>query len=299
VLDAIRSTGYRHNALARTLARGGSTYTIGVALSAQSNPYLTDLVAPIEASATARGSLMLLGETHEDADAEHRLVGALLERRVDGLILAPSPGSAERTLPMLRESGLPAVLIDRAVDAEHFDQVASDNVEPMAALVDHLAGHGHRRIAIVTGLAGLSTTTERLAGYRRGLERNDLPADPAYEVAGGSEATEAGLAMERLWGLPERPTAVVTGNNYMTVGVLKSLRQMGITVPDDLAIGSFDDFEWSDLLDPPLTAVAQNWTTIGHRAIELLTARMTDPDRPYRTERIVASLMLRQSCGCA
>lgn len=298
VLDAIRATGYRHNALARILARGGSTYTIGVALSAQSNPYLTDLVAPIEAAATAEGSLMLLGETHEDAEAEYRLVSALLERRVDGIILAPSPGSAGRTLPMLRESGLPAVLIDRAVDARHFDQVASDNVEPMAALVDHLAEHGHRRIGYVAGLAGLSTTAERLDGFRRGLRRNDLPADPGYEVPGGSEATEAGLAMQKLWALPDRPTAVITANNYMTVGVLKSLRRMRIRVPEDLALGAFDDFEWSDLLDPPLTAIAQNWATIGHRAIELLTARRAEPKAPYRTERIVASLLLRQSCGC-
>src|SRR4051812_4541350 len=236
VLEAIRATGYRHNVLARTLAKGGRTHTIGVALSAQSNPYLADLVAPIEASAAEHGSLMLLGETHEDADTEYRLVSALLDRRVDGIILAPAPGSAERTLPMLRDSGMPAVLVDRAVDAQHFDQVASDNVEPMAALVDHLVGHGHRRIALVAGMSGLSTTTERLTGFHRGLERNGLAAVPEYEVAGSSEATEAGLAMERLWALPERPTAVITANNYMTVGVLKALRRNGIRVPADLAL---------------------------------------------------------------
>lgn len=297
VRDAIRATGYRHNALARTLARGGSTYTIGVALSAQSNPYLTDLVAPIEASASARGSLMLLGETHEDAEVEYRLVSALLERRVDGIILAPAPGSSERTLPMLRDSGIPAVLIDRAVDAQHFDQVASDNIEPTAALVDHLAWHGHRRIAFVAGMSGLSTTTERLTGYHRGLERNGLTPVADYEVAGASQATEAGLAMERLWSLPDRPTAVITANNYMTVGVLKALRRNGIRVPADLAVAGFDDFEWSDLIDPPLTAIAQNWTTIGHRAIELLSARMADRQSPFHTERIIASLLIRQSCG--
>jgi LacI family transcriptional regulator len=168
----------------------------------------------------------------------------------------------------------------------------------MAALVDHLVGHGHRRIALVAGMSGLSTTTERLTGYHRGLERNGLPAVPDYEVAGSSEATAAGLAMERLWVLPERPTAVITANNYMTVGVLKALRRNGIRVPTDLALAGFDDFEWSDLIDPPLTAIAQNWTTIGHRAIELLAARMADGERPFHTERIIASLLIRQSCGC-
>jgi LacI family transcriptional regulator len=104
--------------------------------------------------------------------------------------------------------------------------------------------------------------------------------------------------MEQLWCRRPRPTAVIPANNYMTVGVLKWLRQAGLAVPRDVALAGFDDFEWSDLIDPPLTAVAQNWTAIGQRAIDMLTERIASPDRPLRTERIVASLMVRQSCGC-
>ena len=299
VNEAIRLTGYRHNRLARALARGVGTQSVGVALSAQSNPYLADLVLPIEASLTRHGSLMLLGETHEDVDKEYRLVNALLDRRVDGIILAPSPGAAERTLPMLAKSGLPVVLLDRVMDAAHFDQVASDNTEPMGGILDHLAGHGHTRIALIAGMAGLSTSVERHEGYLRGMRRNGLDPVPELVVDGGSSATEAGRAMARLWALDTRPTAVIPANNYMTVGVLKWLRQSGLRLPRDLALAGFDDFEWSDLIDPPLTAVAQNWTMIGQRAIEMLTERMAEPKRPFRTERIVASLMVRQSCGCS
>ncbi|MEO6501707.1 MAG: LacI family DNA-binding transcriptional regulator [Jatrophihabitantaceae bacterium] len=298
VNDAIVRTGYRHNRLASALARGVGTQSVGVALSSQSNPYLADLVMPIEASLTRHGSLMLLGETHEDADSELRLVNALLDRRVDGIILAPSPRSAEQTLPVLAKSGLPVVLLDRIADARHFDQVGSDNVEPMASTVDHLAGHGHTRIALIAGMAGLSTSLERQEGYLRGMQRNGLDMAPGLIVDGGSSAAEAGRAMERLWSRDPRPTAVIPANNYMTVGVLKWLRQARLVVPRDVALAGFDDFEWSDLIDPPLTAVAQNWTTIGQRAIEMLTERMAKPDRPFRTERIVASLMVRQSCGC-
>jgi LacI family transcriptional regulator len=298
VREAISRTGYRHNRLARALARGVGTQSVGVALSAQSNPYLADLVMPIETSVTRHGSLMLLGETHEDLESEYRLVNALLDRRVDGIILAPSARAGERTLPMLAKARLPVVLIDRVVDAEHFDQVGSDNREPMASIVDHLAGHGHTRIALVAGMAGLATSVERREGYLRGLERNGLELVPELIVDGGSSAAEAGRAMARLWSQGPRPTAVIPANNYMTVGVLKWLRQERLSVPGDVAVAGFDDFEWSDLLDPPLTAVAQNWTTIGQRAIEMLTDRLSNPDRPFRTERIVASLMVRQSCGC-
>lgn len=298
VTEAIADTGYRHNRLARALARGEGTRSIGVALSAQSNPYLSDLVGPIEASVAQAGSTMLLGETHEDAEIEYRLIETLLDHRVDGIILAPSPGAASRTLPLLRRSGLPTVLIDRAVDPVHFDQVASDNVEPLAGLVDHLVGHGHRDIGFVAGMRGLSTSAERLVGYRRGLRRNGLTRHSELEVDGGSSGAEAAWAMGQLWALKRRPTAVITGNNYMTVGVLKHLRAKHIRVPLDIALTGFDDFEWSELLDPPLTAVAQNWETVGGRAIGLLTERIADPARPPRTERVVASLMVRQSCGC-
>jgi LacI family transcriptional regulator len=299
VNDAIARTGYRHNRIARALAKGGGTQSVGVALSAQSNPYLADLVMPIEASLTRHGSLMLLGETHEDLAAEYRLVNALLDRRVDGIILAPSPRAAEQTLPMLAKLGVPVVLLDRIMDAAHFDQVGSDNREPMASIVDHLAAHGHTRIALIAGMAGLSTSVEREQGYLRGLERNHLEAVPNLIVDGGSSAAEAGRAMQRLWHQDPRPTAVIAANNYMTVGVLKWLRQAQLAVPADVALAGFDDFEWSDLIDPPLTAVAQNWNTMGQRAIEMLTDRIANPDLPFRTERIVASLMVRQSCGCS
>jgi LacI family transcriptional regulator len=298
VREAIAKTGYRHNRLARALARGVGTQSVGVALSAQSNPYLADLVMPIEASLTQHGSLMLLGETHEDAENEYRLVNALLDRRVDGIILAPSPEAAQQTLPMLARSGLPVVLLDRLIDATHFDQVGSDNMEPMASIVDHLVRHGHTRIALIAGMAGLATSAERREGYLRGLHRNGLAAVPELIADGGSSAAEAGRAMAELWSRGARPTAVIPANNYMTVGVLKWLRQARIVVPRDVALAGFDDFEWSDLIDPPLTAVAQNWMTIGQRAIEMLTDRMSNPNRPFRTERIVASLMIRQSCGC-
>ena len=190
-------------------------------------------------------------------------------------------------------------LIDRAVDPLHFDQVASDNVEPTAGLVDHLAGHGHRRIALIAGLAGLATSTERLEGYHRGVRRTGVEADPDLIVTGGSDAGGAEVAMLALRSLSRPPTAVITANNYMTVGALKQLRRDAVAVPSQLALVGFDDFEWSDLIEPPLTAVAQNWETIGRRASEMLLARIADPSRPVRTERIVSSLMVRRSCGCS
>ncbi|RZS37066.1 LacI family transcriptional regulator [Herbihabitans rhizosphaerae] len=298
VLDAIARTGYRKNSIALALAKGG-TQSVGVALSALSNPYFAELVTAIEARVSELGSTLLLGETHEDAEREYDLVTKLLDRRVDGVVLAPTANGTDTALDALVRSGVPAVLVDRLVAPDRFDQVGSDNREPVATLVDHLVGHGHRRIGYVAGRSGLATSIERRQGYDDGLTRNGIAPDPALVVDGGSDGTLAGQAMRRLWELTSRPTAVITGNNYMTVGVLRHLEHAGIVVPDDLALCGFDDFEWAELMRSPLTAIAQDWTAIGTTAVGMLRDRLAEPDRPFETVRIPATLIVRRSCGCS
>ena len=299
VRAVIEQLGYRHNHLARAVARGGRTQSIGVAVSAWTNPYFGAVVSAIDSAVADFGSTLLLGETSEDEEREYRLVNSLLERRVDGIVLAPGPRSAERTLPMLEAAQAPAVLLDRIHPSAMLDQVGTDNVEPTAGLVDHLAQvHGMRRIGMVAGLAGLSTTGERLLGYQLGLERNGIRSDPALVGYGGSSVEQGERAAARLLAAADPPTALIAGNNEMTVGTLRWLRMNGIDVPHDIAFCGFDDFEWAELMTSPITAVTQDWTRIGIRAVSLLRARLEDAARPTVTERMPASLTIRNSCGC-
>ena len=122
VLQAIADTGYRQNALARSLATS-RTMTLGLASTPVSNPYFGDLVQSVERSARAAGYSLLLGDTHDDPEQEQQVVQHLADRRVDGVLLAPSAGAGDGALPFLRSAGLPAVLLDRFADAE-LDQVA-------------------------------------------------------------------------------------------------------------------------------------------------------------------------------
>ena len=236
--------------------------TIGIAISAASNPYLATVVSAMEANVARRGSMMLLGETHDAAEPEYQLITALLARRVDGVVLAAGAYSVARTLPALSASGVPTVLVDRFVVPSGFDQVGSDNHEPVAAAVDHLVAHGHRRIAFVAGLPGLPTTSERQHGFRMGLLRNGLTTPSALIVSGGSNASGAQRAMHGLATMRPAPTAVITGNNHMPVGALTYLAGSGIRVPEDMALIAFDDVEWAELMRTPLTAIAQDWTAI-------------------------------------
>src|SRR3954452_3177448 len=226
VLAAIERTGYRPNTLARALARGG-TQSLGLAISGLSTPYFMDVVAAVEAAAGRAGHTLLLGDTHEDPEHELRIVKTLAERQVDGLLLAPSVGALEGALPYLESAGVPVVLLDRFVDAP-LDQVGCDNEQPTARLVEHLIDIGHTRIAMAIGIPGLSTTEERVRGYRLALETAGLAFDETLLAEGGSLRDQAHEAMHAVLSLDEPPTAVVSGNNFMTIGLLRAISERGL-----------------------------------------------------------------------
>lgn len=296
VLRAIADTGYRQNALARSLATS-RTMTLGLASTPVSNPYFGDLVQSVERSARAAGYSLLLGDTHDDPDQEQQVVQHLADRRVDGVLLAPSAGAAEGALPFLRAAGLPTVLVDRFAHAE-LDQVAPENENATSMLTEHLADLGHHRITMVSGLAGLHSSTERLAGYRRVMRRRGLDDDPALVVEGRSSVATAEQAVLDHFAAGHRPSAMVIGNNAMTIGAMKALRRLGVRIPEDVALVCYDDFEWADLFEPRLTAIAQDVQAMGTRAVSMMVDRINDPDLPFRQERIPPRYQHRTSCGC-
>ncbi|WP_316777515.1 LacI family DNA-binding transcriptional regulator [Streptomyces sasae] len=301
VLDAIEELGYTPNTLARSLVTS-RTRSIGLAVSAISNPYFTDILQGVEAAALERGYSLLIADPHDDPEHERKVVQLLHERRVDGMIVAPS-ADPRGLLAYLGRHAVPAVLLDRVIDgradiAPLFDQVCAENTEPTARLVTHLAALGHRRIGLVAGLPGLSTTAERVTGYRQGLATAGLPLDESLVVPGNSESAVAERATAALMSLAAPPTALVTANNAMTIGALRALRARGLAVPDDIALCCFDDFAWADLFSPRLTAVAQPSKEIGAEAVRVLLERLASPDRPVRTVRLPCTFVHRTSCGC-
>ncbi|MFF9108530.1 LacI family DNA-binding transcriptional regulator [Streptomyces sp. NPDC014805] len=301
VLDAIDELGYTPNTLARSLVTS-RTRSIGLAVSAISNPYFTEILQGVEAAAREEGYGLLIADPHDDPVHEQRVVRLLHERRVDGVIVAPS-AHPDDLVAYLTRHAVPTVLLDRAVDTTagttpRFDQVCAENADPTARLVTHLAELGHRRIGLVAGLPGLSTTGERINGYRYGLAAAGLPYDERLVVHGDSDAGGAERATARLLSLAAPPTALVSANNAMTIGALRTLRSRGLTVPGDIALCCFDDFAWADLFSPRLTAVAQPSRELGATAVRVLLERLAEPERPARTLRLPCSFVHRTSCGC-
>lgn len=295
VLDAIEQCGYVHNTLARALVTT-RTQTIGVVISSASTSFSTEILRGVEDQAVQHGYTLLVADPRDDPDHEFRVVSSLVQRQIDGIVLAPS-GEPSRTVRYLDDHKIPTVLADRVLDGEH-DQVSAENTEPTALLVDHVAELGHRRIGFIAGIEGMSTTTERRAGYREGLRRNGIPAAEELWRSGGSEFDAAYRAATELLTRSQPPTALIAANNAMTIGAMQALRDLELRIPEDVALVGFDDFPWADLFSPRLTVISQPSQEIGSKAVELLLSRLDDRDRPPREHRLPSRFVHRDSCGC-
>ncbi|MEO5833858.1 MAG: LacI family DNA-binding transcriptional regulator [Nakamurella sp.] len=294
VREAVLRTGYVNDGVARAM-RTGVTRTIGLAMSAISNPYFGDVVHSIEELLTQQDYSLLLADTHDDPDSERRAMADLLRHRPAGVILAPS-AHPEHALKAAAARDIPLVCIDRVLPGVDF--VGAENEHAVQRMVGHLIDIGHRRIAMVSGRRGLTTSEERIAGYTERMTRAGLPVTPDLILQGDSRGPVAQIAVTAAMSSPDPPTALVVGNNQMTIGTMRALRDLGLMVPGDVALVAYDDFEWSDLFSPRLTAVAQPEKEMAATAVSLLYDRMSNPQAAVRQIRLPPVLHHRDSCGC-
>jgi LacI family transcriptional regulator len=296
VKSAIDSLGFVPNAVARSLAMS-TTKAVGIAISVSTNYYFLDIIASIEKACSALGQLVFLCDTQNNTDIEMKVVRELVQRRVDGVILAPSADPENRAIKYLTASKMPFVLVDRLTSSK-VDGVCTQNRHAMEMLVEHLVGHGHKRIGLIAGEPGFKSTLERLDGYTGTLKKHGIEIDESLISSGNASSEEARASAHRLFKLKDRPTAIASGNNLATIGIMKAVRDVKLRVPEDLAIIGFDDFEWADCFEPRLTVVAQPSEMIGLRAAELLADRIKTPNASPRSIRLAPTLVIRRSCGC-
>lgn len=187
---------------------------------------------------------------------------------MDGFAVILSPGWSADAGLLTQAHELPTVVIDRTVP-RRVDEVLRDRGRGSAALVEHLIGHGHRRIALIRGAAGLSTTVEQEAGCRQAHADHGLPVDEALIADGALSANGGAEAVERLLSLPVPPTAAFSANNNMMLGAVSQLRKLGCTVPDHLAFVAFDDLEWSEIVQPGIHLYGATVLCDGHANVRV------------------------------
>jgi LacI family transcriptional regulator len=293
VREAVALLGYRRDLTASTLRRADRlSATIGLLIEDVANPFFSALQRSVEDVAVTRNVLTFAGSSDEDPARERQLVEELLARGVDGLIVAPT-GADQSYLARDRQAGVALVFVDRPPNFLDADVVVADNAGGAAAAVTHLIAHGHRRIAFLGDRPEIHTAVERLRGYRAALAEHGIAPDPAL-IHQGLVAPEQGRAATRaLLTAPDPPTALFTSQNLITIGAVGVLHALGRQ--HAVALVGFDDIALAEVVDPPLTVVAQDAAGLGRVAAERLFARLDGDDGPSQRLELPTTLIQRGS----
>jgi LacI family transcriptional regulator len=264
------------------------------------NPYFSDLFRGIEDTVYGfkEKQNFILCNTEEDPAKELMYLDVLLEKRVDGLIVAPAGGN-DQHFHQLVASGFPVVFVDRTLPSVACDAVTVNNREASRQIVSHLIELGYRRIVLMKALLQADSIEDRIVGFRDALFEANLPFHPEDIVESRSDidaATGVGLALLQREDKP--PEAVYTTNNFMTVGIMRALAERKLDCPRDVAIAGFDDFPWATAFHPRLTVVSQPSYSIGREATGLLFDRMAKRRTGPPVRMVLdTKLLVRESCG--
>jgi DNA-binding LacI/PurR family transcriptional regulator len=289
VREAAARLGYRPNAMARSLA-SRRTKTVGVILDDLRNPFFAEIAGGVEELASELGYKLLLGAGGRQAKRERAAIGALLEYRVDGLILVSPRLRAADVAAAGSEA--PLVLVGRQIRGVDADFVVIDEAHGCELVLDHLVGLGHERIAHVDGGSGAGGPQRRTA-YVRGMKQRRLGRH--VQVISGDFTEEAGVsAAERLLRDGELPTAIFAANDMVAAGLLGGFDRAGVDVPGELSIVGYDNISIAHLAHVSLTTVDQPRTEMGRLALELLLDRI-DNRRPNVLRLIEPTLVVRST----
>jgi LacI family transcriptional regulator len=295
VRDRVRASaeglGYVPHAMARSL-RSQVSRSVGVLVSDLRNSFYADLAAGVAGRARAHGYTMTLVDDQGSAEDELGAVQAFVAARAAGVVLTPVTAAASAYLLAQR---VPVVEVDRQFFPDRCDAVVVDNRHIAGRVTEHLLALGHRRIALLIDETAWTTGAERSVGYLDALAAAGLPPAPELLVPVGGDVDDARRASVDLLAQRHRPTAVFAANNVLAEGLWRAVSDLGLRVPADVSIASFDDAPWMSMVSPGVTAVAQDVVALGASAVDRLLARIADPDQPPRTVVLEARILPRGS----
>jgi LacI family transcriptional regulator len=294
--EAIQELGYVPNVAARSL-RSKRTRSLALILPDITNSFWTTVARGVEDAAQSSGYSVLLCNTDESSAKQLRYLELVASRRVDGVIIAPFDSDVQN-IRTLRDREIATVLIDRRIDGWETDSVLGDSVGGARALVRHLIGLGHARIAMISGPLITSTAQDRVDGYCAALMEAGIDPDPALIRRGEFRASSGEQLMGQLLDEGLHPTAVFAANNAIAMGVIDAAVRRGLRIPRDLALVCFDDFDAASHLFPFLTVAVQPAYEMGVRAAELLLHRVeAGAALAPRHLLLPTRLVIRHSCG--
>ncbi len=285
VRAAALELGYHANGVARSM-KTGRTNTLGAVVADIENAFFARAMRGFTDTARANGFQVILANTDEDPALEQSAVRVFQERRVDGIVVTPASLDESDHLRAVHDAGVPLVLLDRRVPGLTADVVHIDNVSAARETTGKLIEAGHRKIAMITGITraepaiasielatGVSTSHDRLAGYREALAAAGIEFRREYVRTADFHLTAARSEAVRLLRMRDRPTAIFATDSTNALGVLLALRDVGLEAPADVSVVAFDDADWADVVEPGLSVMAQPVYEMGRLAATRLVAR--------------------------
>jgi LacI family transcriptional regulator len=275
VRDAAIKMNYVPNNFARCLKLAKSE-TIGIIVPDISNPFFADLIKVTENHCRANGYAVFIADSDNDIEQENEMLLIFKKRKVDGIIIAPV-GTDFKHISKFKKAGFPLVLVDRWDPSVNLPVVTSDNFEASFLATEYLISNGHTSIACIQGIPKSLINNDRVEGFKKaiqsyGLEDGFCPiVGDDFSIKNGYDQTIA------LFNKPQQPTAILALNNSILLGVLKAAFELGIHIPEQVSLISFDEQVYSAYLNTPITTIEQNIATIGKKSVELIMDQIKDP----------------------
>ena len=298
VLDVANRLGYRTNTLASSL-RTRRTQVIGVVVPDISSLLFPPILLGIEAALLEKGYMMIVGNTGNDAAVHRKVVAGMIDRQVDGLILATAT-LHDPIVDEWIERGAPLVLINRTDETGRAPAVINDDLGGIAMAVRHVVGLGHKKIGHIAGPQSLSTGFTRHRGFKLAAAEQRIPSGPQYIVTAASFTREAGRnacleLLDRKLGI----TAMIAANDLLALGCYDALAERGLLCPDDISVTGYNDAPFVDMVMPPLTTVRIQQGQMGIVAARLLLAKIEDPESHCMDIVLRPALVVRKSTAAA
>jgi LacI family transcriptional regulator len=295
VLEVIKTLGYEPDARAQSL-RSGDSKTIGLLIPDIHNPHYWQMIDGIEEETHKAGYDLIVAHSSVDKAREEYLIKALSRRTISGLILVTTQGVLdEKLIERLRALGRPVV----GIEAAGFDYNATDYRQGTREVLNYLLKLGHKRFAFINGVADMKVGLDRLEVYVQTLRNKKFPEAHRLVENCGFGIEDGYQAAYKILSKKSRPTALIVINDLLAIGAIRAANDLGLQVPRDVSIASFDDLPISSYVVPRLTTVRRDNKAIGQALTQLLLERLKNPKRPPQRLELPTQLLIRESTGPA
>jgi LacI family transcriptional regulator len=286
VMKITSELNYEVDGIARSL-RQKKTFKIGVIVGDVLSQFYTVLAKSIEDIAHKYGYSVILCNGDDDPEKELNYLKVLRSSRVDGIIIAPT-GKNAGYINNLLQSNIKIVLVDRLIEGVDCDAVLVDNEKGAYTAVKYLIDNGYKKIAIIDGFIDRTTGKERLKGYLRALNENNIPRNDDFIKIRDFKKRSGIVFANELLENKNKPEAIFVANLELTLGAILAIKSLGLKIPDDIAVIGFDDSDWAQILEPPLTLISQPVYDLGETAAEMLIKNIENDNS--KKEKLIVTM---------